>query len=509
MLFNSPEFLFVFLPVTLLAFSALRACAQRAALSFLIAASLAFYAWAEPRWVFVLIALTLANYFAGLVLRRRTAPNLVLGVAIAVNLVVLAIPKYGDFAVANLNAAGVAVDPIGIALPIGISFFVFQQIAYLVDCYRGETVEHGFAEYAAFITFFPHFISGPLLFSKTMLPQLAQGKLQGLRREDLLVGSALFIIGLAKKLLIADHIEIFATPVFDAAARGGPVTFLEAWGGVLAYTFQIYFDFSGYSDMAIGSARLFGLRIPINFDSPYKASSIIEFWRRWHISLSTFLRDYLYIPLGGSRRGPFRRYANLMTVMLLGGLWHGAGWGFVVWGGLHGSYLIINHWFRHLWGPPSPQALSRWAGRLLTFLAVVVAWVFFRAESFSAAGAILAGMAGLNGFVLDTATYVELGAVGEALIRSGWRIDPDRELLFAGLFQVLWLATAFALVWATPNSMEQVESIGTTTGDHIASRIRSLLAWRLSFEWLTVAGLLLLLSIPHIFEKRPFLYFQF
>lgn len=510
MLFNSPEFLFLFLPVTLVVFSLLRLAMRWAALCFLIIASLVFYAWSEPRWVFVLMALMVLNYGAGMILRRRVASRILLAAIIALNLVVLAVPKYGAFAIANLNALGIRLDLVTFALPIGISFFVFQQIAYIIDCYRREIMEHGFAEYAAFITFFPHFISGPILFSKNMLPQLADRKLLGPSREDILVGGALLVIGLAKKLVVADHVEIFASPVFDAALNGKPITFLEAWGGALAYTFQIYFDFSGYSDMAIGIARLFGLRIPINFDSPYKANNIIDFWRRWHMSLSTFLRIYLYIPLGGNRFGPIRRYGNLMTVMLLGGLWHGAGWGFVVWGGLHGVYLVINHWFRHWLGESSGGLWERWCGRILTFMAVVVAWVFFRSESFGAAGNILSGMAGLNGFFLDMETHRELGVLGRALVKAGWQLETSRNLIFTGVFECLWLAILLSIVWFLPSSTEQVASLERQFDEpRRAARANLLLAWRPSMEWFVVAVLMLMLSLPHIFEKRPFLYFQF
>ena len=277
-----------------------------------------------------------------------------------------------------------------IILPLAISFFTFQQIAYLVDAYRGETREYNFLHYCLFVTFFPQLIAGPIVHHKEIMPQLTKEKIYSFCSENFNVGITIFILGLFKKVILADSVAVYATPVFEAASKNVSLTFVEAWGGALAFTCQLYFDFSGYSDMALGLGRMFGIRLPLNFNSPYKAVNIIEFWRRWHMTLSRFLKHYLYIPLGGSRKGKARRQANLLITMLLGGLWHGASWTFVVWGGLHGICLAINHaWhsIRRFMGHDIEKV--SWQGRILsrtlTFFVVVVGWVFFKAESFYSA----------------------------------------------------------------------------------------------------------------------------
>ena len=329
--------------------------------------------------------------------------------AVALNLAVLGVFKYSYFAVTNLNAAFGTDFALGsIILPLGISFFTFEQISFLVDVRRGQTRPSLFVHYALFVSFFPRLVAGPIIRYNEVAPQFAAPRPAHAFADDLAVGLTMFFIGLLKKAVLADGVAPYASPVFTAAEHGEAVDLLMAWGGALAYTCQLYFDFSGYSDMAIGAARCFGIRFPMNFDSPYKATSIIEFWRRWHITLSRFLRDYLYFSLGGNRRGPVRRYLNLLITMLLGGLWHGANWTFIVWGVLHGIYLMINHaWLAVAARSP---ALTRFRnsrsgavfGVILTFLAVVVAWVFFRAPSFAGAFNLLAGMAGLHGIVIPS-----------------------------------------------------------------------------------------------------------
>jgi D-alanyl-lipoteichoic acid acyltransferase DltB (MBOAT superfamily) len=261
--------------------------------------------------------------------------------AIAVNLILLGYFKYANFFADNLNHFAGTALPIGqVILPLGISFFTFTQIAFLVDTYQGKVKEFNFVHYTLFVTYFPHLIAGPVLHHKEMMPQFAKRNVCHLNWDNVAVGLSIFVLGLAKKVLIADSLAEFATPIFSAVAAGGQPMLFEAWIGALAYTLQLYFDFSAYSDMAIGISLMFNVRLPMNFNSPYKATSIIDFWRRWHMTLSRFLRDYLYIPLGGSRNGKAQRYLNLMITMLLGGLWHGAGWTFVIWGGLHGFYWL-------------------------------------------------------------------------------------------------------------------------------------------------------------------------
>ncbi|MGI9501998.1 MAG: MBOAT family O-acyltransferase, partial [Geminicoccaceae bacterium] len=343
--------------------------------------------------------------------------------------------KYTDFLIANVNELlGTSLPILGIVLPIGISFYTFQQIAFLVDAYRGQVTDFTFKRYLFFITFFPQLIAGPIVHHAEILPQLAKRWRIDLT-SDLALGLFIFLIGLTKKALLADSFAGIATPIFDSADGGAVLTAQEAWVGALAYTFQIYFDFSGYSDMAIGIARMFGLRLPINFASPYKSVGIIEFWRRWHITLSRFLRDYLYIPLGGNRSGRVRRYLNLLITMLLGGIWHGAGWGFVIWGFLHGAFLMIEHGFRALFAKtpvPLPRPLLRGLGWGLTFLAVILAWVPFRAVTLDGVTGMWGAMAGLS---------------------VGTEILTLEDEFFA------WIAAGLVLVTLLPNSQEIVERL--------------------------------------------------
>jgi D-alanyl-lipoteichoic acid acyltransferase DltB (MBOAT superfamily) len=412
MLFNSWQFILLFLPITVFIFYQIGKLGKpNLAIFWLMVASLFFYGWWNPPYLILLLFSIVFNYTFGCLLsaftikHQRNKWTLALGVA--VNLALLIYFKYANFFIVNINdVLGTNFNLYKIILPLGISFFTFQQIAYLVDAYRGETKEYSFMQYTLFVSFFPQLIAGPIVHHKEIIPQFKNKSILRFNPENLAVGLTIFCIGLGKKLLLADYIALFATPVFNAAANDVSITFLEAWTGALAYTFQLYFDFSGYSDMAIGAARMVGVKLPLNFDSPYKSMNIIEFWRRWHITLSNFLRDYLYIPLGGNRKGKLRRYINLMITMLLGGLWHGAGWTFVFWGGLHGFYLCLNHlWHEilralgHDW-KKSPW-WSRGLGCLVTFLAVVIAWVFFRADNMSTAILMLKSMVGVNGISLS------------------------------------------------------------------------------------------------------------
>lgn len=375
MLFNSYSFLLFFLPVVLAGFYAIGIWHHaRSAQLWLIGASFFFYGWWDYHFLVLLIFSILFNFGVGrrLALSVLPAPGdtgrywlLVSG--ISVNLALIGYYKYAGFlsdAIAMMSGADFHLT--GIVLPLAISFFTFQQIAFLVDAYRHEAEEFDFQNYVLFVTFFPQLIAGPIVHHKEMMPQFSRLKIGQDFWESFAVGLSVFIIGLFKKAVLADGFAIYATPVFDLSLTGQKIDFLTAWAGALAYTFQLYFDFSGYSDMAIGLGLMFGIRLPLNFFSPYKALNIIEFWRRWHMTLSRFLRDYLYFPLGGNRKGKARRYINLMLTMVLGGLWHGAGWTFVLWGSLHGSYLIINHGWHAIKPDFGSQNLwLRRAGRVL------------------------------------------------------------------------------------------------------------------------------------------------
>jgi alginate O-acetyltransferase complex protein AlgI len=363
------------------------------------------------------------------------------------------------------------------------------------------------------VTYFPHLIAGPILHHRETIPQFFRPSTHRPDLDNVAAGLAIFSMGLAKKVLIADTVGMWSTPVFAAAAQGESPSFVAAWGGALAYTLQLYFDFSGYSDMAIGLSRLFNIDLPLNFNSPYKARNIIDFWRRWHMTLSRFLRDYLYIPLGGGRAGAARRYGNLMITMLLGGLWHGAGWTFVVWGGLHGLYLAVNHGWRALRGARADVKPSGFwvesASRGLTFLAVVVAWVFFRAGTFDAAIRVLGGMAGLHGYAVPTyfAEVARAMLFVPILEDMGWAVSPG--WLLAGI-----LAALLSVVWFAPNTQEIMGAYSRALDPYPPRRPRpaaGAIGWRPTPAMAVVTGAILFASLLGLLSETPseFLYFQF
>lgn len=488
MLFNSSEFLFVFLPLAFALFFLLGRAGLGAAVSVLGLASLAFYAWWDLRFLPILLVSILANYALGrLIAHHRTHGKPILVFAIVANLGALAWYKYADFFLSSYNAlASTDIPALGIVLPLGISFFTFTQIAFLVDTWRGEASEPSFSRYLLFVTYFPHLIAGPILHHKQMMPQFGNPAVLAVRADSIAVGLTLLTIGLFKKVVLADHFAEYANPVFSAGGGAAPVGFSEAWVGALAYTLQLYFDFSGYSDMAIGLSRLFNIDLPVNFNSPYKSRNIIEFWRRWHISLSTFLRDYLYIPLGGNRFGRLRRYINLFLTMLLGGLWHGANWTFVVWGAIHGGLLIVNHAFAAV------QQRVRWlrvpgvVAVGLTFVAVVLAWVPFRAESFEVTQRLWLAM-----FALPApGEWLEATASGIRVNRAAWAI-------LAGLL----------IVWLAPNSQEFVSRCWRNSTDRTDYSTR--VPWAPTWRWGVLLGAVFAFVVMSFGRVSEFLYFQF
>ncbi len=359
----------------------------------LVMASLFFYSWWHVIYLPLIVGSMVFNYWAAVKLRSKTSGQSIkkrqLIFAITANLSLLAYFKYADFFIENINfVLGSEVGLLNLALPLAISFFTFQQIAYLVDSYRGETHEDSFLNYTVFVSFFPQLIAGPIVHHKEMMPQFSNFNNRIINVDNLVRGLFIFSIGLFKKVIIADSFAVWATAGFDQAPQ---LYFFEAWATSLSYTFQLYFDFSGYTDMAIGIALMFNIVLPLNFNSPYQAKDIQDFWRRWHITLSRFLKDYVYIPLGGNRLSSLVTYRNLMATFILGGLWHGAGWTFVFWGFLHGAALCVHRIWKHFglscWG---------WLGWLITFNFVNLAWVFFRAENWSSAIKVLQGMLGLH-----------------------------------------------------------------------------------------------------------------
>ncbi|MBI3154387.1 MAG: MBOAT family protein [Burkholderiales bacterium] len=405
MLFTTATFAFLFLPAALAGYFLLGRWSARAAAAWLLAASLFFYGYWMPEFTLLLLASIGANFAFGMRIAAARAnggpAGAWLAAGVGFDLMLLAYFKYAGFFVDNVNALLGTTWSLGeIVLPIGISFYTFTQIAYLVDSWAGKVREVRPIHYGLFVTYFPHLVAGPVLHHAQMMPQFAHAAVYRFQGANFSAGLAIFAIGLFKKVVLADGVAPYADAVFAPVDAGLAPGAAEAWTGALAYTFQLYFDFSGYSDMAVGLSWMFNIRLPFNFDSPYKATSISDFWRRWHISLSTFLRDYLYFSLGGNRKGAARRYANLGITMVLGGLWHGASWSFVLWGALHGAYLMLNHGFR-AWTARLGwrRALDRsrafavlaWAS---TFGVTVVAWVFFRAETLPGALRMLQGMAG-------------------------------------------------------------------------------------------------------------------
>ncbi len=504
MLFNSYPFLLLFLPVTVAGFFLLARWSERVAAAWLGIASLFFYGWWDPRYVPLLVASIAFNFGAGQCIARSGAAGRTrwLSFAIAANLALLGYFKYANFFIDTAAwVSGRSLQPLEIVLPLGISFFTFTQIAFLVDTFQGKVTEYRFVHYLLFVTYFPHLIAGPVLHHKEMMPQFGDPMNYVPRAEHFAVGLSIFTTGLAKKVLVADNIAPMANVLFEP---GQSPSLLQAWVGVTAYSLQLYFDFSGYSDMAIGLSRLFGVRLPLNFNSPYQAENIVEFWRRWHMTLSRFLRDYLYIPLGGNRHGTSSRYRNLMLTMALGGLWHGAGWTFVFWGALHGFYLVVNHLWQHLreaaglgrsYGVP-----GRVAARTVTLLAVMVAWVFFRAPDLGTALGILRGMAGFNGLVVPEGLGGMAHSLGLASATIRWAAEGEANL-------VLLLLAALVATLA-PNT-QQIFAAHAPALETAAQRATSVIRWRPTRSWAlltaTVAGACIL-SLDRVTE---FLYFQF
>lgn len=512
MLFNSYPFLFLFLPIALAGFFLLALWQVRAAAVWLVMASLFFYGWWDVRFLAVLAPSVLFNYLAGrrlgaLARAGRDRPRRwLLFAAVTANLALLGYFKYANFFVGSVTALlGGGQSPFNIVLPLGISFFTFTQIAFLVDAARGEVDEFDFVHYSLFVTYFPHLIAGPILHHREMMPQFRSPSKYIPTAENFAAAVAYLSLGLAKKCLIADSFAPDASFVFQSAHHGDAIGAVTAWRGAIAYTLQLYFDFSGYCDMGMGVSRMFGMRMPFNFNSPYQAVGIIDFWRRWHMTLSRFLRDYLYFPLGGNRRGPRRRYVNLMVTMLLGGLWHGANWTFVLWGGLHGLYLIVNH----SWQAMRPAAaLSRVPSVIrigvsvaVTFSAVVVAWVVFRAPDAATAGRLLAAMAGANGLHPVNAVSIPVSLTGGF---EHFNLSPK----WGRLFDMLFYATTLAIVFALPNTQQLIEGNWLGTGGSPAPAQRSRL-WRSDLAWGVAIGAIGVMAIMSFTRTSEFLYFQF
>lgn len=472
MLFNSIEFLFIYLPIVFFVYFALNKIKLvELAKGWLVFASLLFYSYWKIDYLPLILSSMIFNYSIGATLtgkiNLKINRKMVLFIGIAGNVLLLSYYKYFDFLVNNINyVLHTGYDTLKIALPLGISFFTFTQIAYLVDAYKEEVREYDFLNYALFVTYFPHLIAGPILHHSEMMPQFADIRKKIINHKNISIGLFLLAVGLFKKVMLADFLSPFVKQTFDVSHN---MPFFEAWIASFAYSFQLYFDFSGYCDMALGISWLFNIKLPINFNSPYIAQNIQDFWRRWHITLSRFLRDYIYIPLGGNKLGEFKTYRNLFTTFLIGGIWHGAAWTFIIWGALHGIGIVVHRLWQKL-----KIKIPSFIAIFITFIFVNFLWVFFRANSFSRAVDIIKSMLGLNGF--------------EPIVIDKMRFAFENGDLKISL---LLLIPCFITVFFIKNSNKWAESFKPN--------------W---FYW-TITFVFSLVSILSINKISEFLYFQF
>jgi alginate O-acetyltransferase complex protein AlgI len=485
LLFNSYEFIFAFLPITFFIYFYLNhKRLTEASKGFLVVSSLFFYSWWNPIYLPLILVSMVFNYVIGRSLtkdeeHKKVSKKKLLTIGIVGNIGLLGYFKYSDFFIENFNLAfGSDIPLLHLALPLAISFFTFQQIAYLVDSYRQETKEYDFLNYAVFVTFFPQLIAGPIVHHKEMMPQFASARSKVKNYRNIALGLFIFSIGLFKKVVIADTFATWATAGFTATT----LNLFEAWATSLSYTFQLYFDFSGYTDMAIGVALLFNIRLPINFNSPYKATDIQDFWRRWHITLSRFLRDYIYIPLGGNRKGNFRTYNNLMATFIIGGIWHGAGWTFVFWGFLHGLALVIHRAWSSL-----GFKLWTWLAWLITFNFVNIAWVFFRAKEWNDAIKVLSGMIAIDNIVLPEKLANKLSFLNGYGVEFGVWLSATT----GNKWTVVWLFVGFILILVFKNSTQRMDS------------------FKLNYKTLIISSVMFVYSALSLNKVSEFLYFNF
>jgi alginate O-acetyltransferase complex protein AlgI len=490
MLFNSYEFIFLFLPITFLVYFWLnKKRLTQVSKAWIVFASLFFYSWWNILYLPLILGSVLFNFSIGssisknnslqLPLKNSISKKMLLSVGIISNILLLGYFKYMDFFIANANIVlGTQWDLMHIILPLGISFFTFTQIAYLVDAYRNEVKEMDYLNYTLFVTFFPHLLAGPILHHKEMMPQFDAVKNKVINYKNISAGIFLFSIGLFKKIVIADTFAQWAVIGFDQAET---LDRIEAWATSLSYTFQLYFDFSGYTDMALGIALLFNIRLPINFNSPYKALNIQDFWRRWHITLSRFLRDYIYIPLGGNRKGEFHTYANLFAVFFIGGLWHGASWMFIIWGVLHGFAIVVHRAWQQM-----GLSMNKWLAWFITFNFVNITWVFFRAKDWDQAIKVINGM-----FLGDVIFSDKLETKLISLKNIGIEFGQFTPHLGGHTSTMVWIASGIILITIAPNSN---------------TLMRGLKPKKI---YLVATIILLLYSFLNLAKNSEFLYFNF
>jgi len=461
MLFNSYSFILIFFPLTFLVYSILnRSKLTIASRVWLACASLFFYGWWNPAFLPLILISIAGNYATACSIQRyvkrpKLNKKMILIIGLCFNLLLLGYFKYFNFFISNLNnVLPIKFSVAEIILPLGISFFTFTQIAYLVDVYRGIAKEYSLLNYTLFVTFFPHLIAGPIIHHKEMMPQFDSIKNKLLNRKNIFAGSFLFSVGLFKKLILADTFRIWANYGFNGNVH---LTMIEAWVVSLSYTFQLYFDFSGYTDMALGASLFFNIKLPANFNSPYRALDVQDFWRRWHMTLSRFFRDYVYIPLGGNRRSMPRSYFNILVTFIIGGIWHGAGWLFMLWGFLHGIANMISRWAKTL-----NIKLNMFVAWFLTFNFINLTWVIFRSKDMGTAMNILSSMFDLS--------------------KKGSSIS---SLAF------LFILAGFVITLGFKNSNEITQKVTP------------------SYRWAALIGLLFGLSMLFMTRRSEFLYFQF
>ena len=481
MIFSSYEFIFIFLPLTFcLYFYLNKNKFTNLATGSLAFASLFFYSWWNIIYLPLILVSVTINYLASKLILRSTLPKkvlLILGVLF--NLSLLGYFKYSDFFLQNINLVfDTNYSILNLILPLAISFFTFQQIAFLADSYKGHVVKHTFLNYLVFVTFFPQLIAGPIVHHKEMMPQFTEKINKSINYKNIYLGIFIFSIGLFKKAVIADTFSIWASNGFDLMDQ---LNLIEAWVTSLSYTFQLYFDFSGYTDMAMGAALLFNIKLPLNFNSPYKSTNIRDFWKRWHITLSRFLRDYIYIPMGGNRKGSFKMYSNLFTTFLIGGLWHGAGWTFIFWGAMH-AFAIITH---RIWATTGVK-LNKIISWFLTFNFINLSWVFFRAEQWEDAIKIIKGMLGLSGVMLPTSlqniSFLQQNKIVFGEVFANFNSDTE---------VILWIAIAFFVCLFFKNSNQVL----------IAYKPSS----KIAFFIVTI----FVISLMHLDKNVDFIYFNF
>jgi len=543
MLFNSYLFIFGFLPITLAGFFVIGARSRTWALAWLILASLVFYAWWRPINVMIIAPAVLINYGLARLLQRINAKQgqaslsrLVLLFGIAFNIVFLGYFKYANFVGTVFNdVAGTHFVLTQIILPLGISFITFQKIAFLIDVHSGRIQQFTLRDFCLFVLFFPQLIAGPIVHYREMMPQFQ--KLSGrFESMDVAVGLTLFVVGLFKKAVLADGIAAHVTPIYDAAAAGGAATLFPAWIAAIGFTLQIYFDFSGYSDMALGLARCFGIRLPANFNSPFKASSIIDFWMRWHMTLTRFLTAYLFnpfvlsltrrrlakgLPGMGGRKTSWSAFFQLLAgptivTMLVSGIWHGAGYLFILWGLMHGLLLAINHGWRlvgpqHWSSKASYEQFMRPVGFVLTFLSVVVSMVLFRSPTGAAASEVLKGMTGVNGVTIPQRLLDHLGPLSSVAQHF---VIPSGPATGHELFvSIAWVVALLLIALTLPNSMQLASryepAIGVKAVPAASDFFSRFFTWSPSLSWAFVVSALAVTGVLSVGGKSEFLYWQF